>query len=147
MDDIDRAIVDALQDGLSVCERPYLGAATALGLEETELIERIGRLLAGGQLSRFGPLFDAERMGGAFSLCALSAPEHRFEAVAGLVNAHPEVAHNYARDHALNMWFVLATETPARIDEVATAIEVETGCAVLRFPKLEEFHVGLRLGA
>ena len=33
-----------------------------------------------------------------------------------MVNAHPEVAHNYEREHALNMWFVLATERPSEID-------------------------------
>ena len=44
----------------------------------------------------------------------------RFEQVSDQVNAHPEVAHNYEREHhALNMWFVLATEQrPERIAEV-----------------------------
>ena len=147
MDDVDRAIVDALQDGVEICARPFLRAALDLGLGEDELIDRIARLLASGCLSRFGPLFDAERMGGAFSLCALSAPADRFDEIAALVNAHDEVAHNYAREHPLNMWFVLATETPERIGEVAACIERETGCKVLELPKLEEFHVGLRLSA
>lgn len=147
MDDVDRAIVDALQDGIEICERPFLRAALDLGLSEDALIDRIGHLLESGCLSRFGPLFDAERIGGAFSLCALSAPADRFDEIAALVNAHDEVAHNYAREHHLNMWFVLATETPPRIGEVAAAIERETGCTVFEFPKLEEFHVGLRLRA
>ncbi|MDX1432712.1 MAG: AsnC family transcriptional regulator [Gammaproteobacteria bacterium] len=147
MDDIDRAIIERLQDGIEICERPYQRAARRLGLAESELIERLRGLLDDGRLSRFGPLFDAERLGGAFSLCALAAPADRFDQIAALVNAHDEVAHNYARDHALNMWFVLATETPERIDEVAGEIEHETGCKVFKFPKIEEFHVGLRLSA
>jgi hypothetical protein len=56
-------------------------------------------------------------MGGDFCLCALTAPEADFDRIADLVNAHPEVAHNYARDHELNMWFVLATPTPEGIAE------------------------------
>ncbi len=48
-----------------------------------------------------------------------------------LVNAHPEVAHNYERAHHLNMWFVLATETPEQIEEAADRIEPETGLEVL----------------
>ena len=147
MDDVDRAIVDTLQDGIEVCERPFLRAASRLGLAEGEIIERIDNLLESGHLSRFGPLFDVERMGGAFCLCALSAPPERFDEITALVNSHDEVAHNYARDHELNMWFVLATETAQRIERVAAAIEDETGCKVYRFPKLEEFHVGLRLSA
>ena len=63
------------------------------------------------------------------------------------VNAHPEVAHNYARDHALNMWFVLATDTPEGIAETAHRIEAETGLDVLLFPKLEEFFIGFRVPA
>lgn len=86
-------------------------------------------------------------MGGAFCLCALEVPESRFDEVAAQVNAHPEVAHNYERDHRLNMWFVLATETQAAIDEVCARIEAETGLSVLRFPKREEFFIGFRVAA
>ena len=66
---------------------------------------------------------------------------------ATIVNAHPEVAHNYERTHRLNMWFVLATETPEGITAAADAIEEETGIKVLRFPKLQEFYIGFRVAA
>ena len=55
----------------------------------------------------------------------------------------PEVAHNYRREHAFNMWFVLATETPegdrrgARGDRGA-----RPGCRVLDLPKEREYFVG-----
>lgn len=147
MDDIDRRIVNALQDpdAFPVSERPYAEAARALGLEEADLIARLRRMCADGLLSRFGPLFDAERLGGAVTLAAMSVPEDRFEVVADLVNAHPEVAHNYARDHALNMWFVVAAADPERTRPVLDAIEQETGLSVHDMPKLEEFYIGLRL--
>jgi DNA-binding Lrp family transcriptional regulator len=74
MDELDRAIINRLQGGFPLCARPYAVAAAALGTDEATLIARIGALLAAGTLSRFGPLFDAERLGGAFTLCALSAP-------------------------------------------------------------------------
>ncbi len=69
------------------------------------------------------------------------------DAVTEQVNAYPEVAHNYERSHKLNMWFVLATEDKARIKAAADAIEAETGLAVLRFPKLQEFFIGFRVAA
>lgn len=147
MDERDRRIINGLQCGFPVCERPFLAAARNLGLGEDELIERIGGLLAGGELSRFGPLLNAERLGGAVSLAALSVPGDRFEEVAALVNAHPEVAHNYERDHALNMWFVIAAERQDVISGVISAIEGETGLEVLAMPKLAEFFIGLRLTA
>ena len=111
------------------------------------MIERIGRLREERVLTRFGPLFDAESLGGAVTLAAMSVPEGRFDAVAETVNALPEVAHNYARDHALNMWFVIATETPDRIAAVIAEIEAATGLDVLDLPKLEEFFLELRLTA
>ena len=45
MDAVDRRIVNALQDGLPVCERPFLAVAAALDLDEGELIGAIDTLL------------------------------------------------------------------------------------------------------
>lgn len=147
LDDTDRRIVNALQQGFPLVLRPYAEAAAQLGLTEDDLIGRLRRLLSAGVLTRFGPFLDAEAMGGAFCLCAMAVPEARFEAVMTQINARPEVAHNYERTHRLNMWFVLATEAPAGIERAARAIEAETGLTVFRFPKLREFFIGFRVAA
>ena len=144
MDDVDRNIINNLQGGFPVCERPYAEAAARLGLSEDELIARLETLLTQGTLTRFGPMYHAERLGGALTLAAMKIPPAEFDRVAEIVNSFPEVAHNYARDHVLNMWFVLATETPERIGEAIAAIEKATGFPVYNMPKLEEFFVGLR---
>ncbi len=147
MDKIDRAIVDALQEGFPVSERPFRDAGQLLGMAEEDLIERIRRLLDKGVLNRFGPLFQAERLGGAYALAAMRVPRDDFERVAAAVNALPEVAHNYERDHEYNMWFVLATETRDGIERAAERIRRDTGLPVYLMPKREEFFVGLRLDA
>ncbi len=144
MDDIDRSILNRLQNGFPICERPYRTAAEQLRISEDELIRRLEHMLENKQLSRFGPMYHAERLGGGLSLCAMCVPEKQFEQIAEKVNAFREVAHNYARDHAFNMWFVLATETPERIDEVVAEIEKATGYPVYNLPKKEEYFVGLR---
>jgi DNA-binding Lrp family transcriptional regulator len=144
MDAVDRAIVNQLQGGFPVCERPYAEAATKLGLTEDELMQRLDALLEKGTLTRFGPMYHAERLGGALTLAAMQVPAQDFERVTGIVNGFPEVAHNYAREHAFNMWFVLATEAPERIEEVIGEIEHASGYYVYNMPKLEEFYVGLR---
>jgi DNA-binding Lrp family transcriptional regulator len=145
MDAADRRIVDALQRGFPVCAEPFAVAAAPLGMSEQALIDRIDGLLAEGTLTRFGPLFDAEKLGGAFTLAAMQVPAERFDEVAAIVNAFPEVAHNYAREHALNMWFVVATATKAGIDEVLARIGQATGLPVLAFPKEREYFVELNL--
>jgi siroheme decarboxylase len=77
----------------------------------------------------------------------MAVPDERFETVAAQLNARPEVAHNYQRAHALNMWFVIAAESPDRIERVITEIESETGLTVIAMPKLEEFFIGARFEA
>lgn len=144
MDDIDRAIINTLQDGFPVCERPYAAAAESIGIDETELLRRIEAMREQNTISRFGPLFHAERLGGALTLAAMRIPPQEMDRVAALVNAHPEVAHNYERAHAFNMWFVLATETEAGLFATIKAIEAETGYPVYNMPKLEEYYLNLR---
>jgi DNA-binding Lrp family transcriptional regulator len=147
MNAVDRCIVNALQGGFPVCERPFAEVATRLGIAESELIGRLRQMVESGTLSRFGPLYDAERMGGAVTLAAMAVPPDRFDDVAALVNAYPEVAHNYARDHLLNMWFVVAVDRAERIAEVIDEIATATGLAVHNMPKLEEYFLELKLVA
>jgi len=147
LDELDRAIVNRLQGGFPLSERPFAEAAKEFEVDERVLISRIEKLLANGTLSRFGPLFDAERLGGAFTLCAMRVPADDFERVAAQVNAHPEVAHNYEREHRFNMWFVLATSTPEDIDRTIRKLEVETGYPILNLPRLDEYYIGLQLAA
>ena len=145
MNETDRTIINGLQGGFPVCERPFLVAAEQLGLTEDTLIDALRGLLNSGVLSRFGPMYHAERLGGALSLVAMAVDPTDFDRVADQVNAFPEVAHNYARDHTLNMWFVLATEKPERKDVILGEIERQTGYPVRDMPKLAEYFVGLRL--
>ena len=145
MDDTDRRIINALQGGFPISRTPFADAAAPLGLSEGELIETIRHLVDSGRVSRFGPLWNAERLGGDVCLCAMAVPQERFDAVTDLVNAHPEIAHNYERTHTLNMWFVVSVERPERIAEVLAEIERETGLPVYPMPKSREFFVGFRV--
>jgi len=147
LDALERQVIATLQGDFPICERPYAEVASRLGISENELLQRLERLLADKVLTRFGPMFQIERMGGAFVLAALAAPEDRYEEVAALVNALPQVAHNYRREHQLNMWFVLATETQEGIGEAISRIERDSGLAVHAFPKEQEYFVEMKLEA
>ena len=147
LSDIDRQILARLQGDFPICERPYAEAAAQLGIDEADLLARLQTLLADKVLTRFGPMFQIEEMGGAFVLAAIAVPEARYEEVTALVNALPQVAHNYRREHQLNMWFVLATETKAGIAEAIARIEHDTGLPVYAFPKEREFFVEMKLEA
>ncbi|KAF0113253.1 MAG: nitrite reductase heme biosynthesis subunit G [Rhodobacteraceae bacterium] len=147
LDATDRLLINRLQDGLPLTHAPFAPVASEAGISEAEVVDRITRLREIGAITRFGPFLDAEAMGGAFCLCAMAVPRDRFDEVMTLVNAHPEVAHNYERQHKLNMWFVLACERPEQITDAAKQIERETGLKLLLFPKLKEFFIGFRVEA
>lgn len=147
MDDTDRAIVNALQGGFPLSETPFADAAKALGLTSEQLITRIRVMKEQGVLSRFGPMYNADRFGGHNTLVAMSVPPDRFDEVAEIVNSFPEVAHNYQRDHHLNMWFVIAADSRERVARVLTEVQDRTGLPAHDMPKLTEFHIGLKFEA
>lgn len=147
LDDTDARLIDRLQGHLPLSERPFADVGDELGLREDEVLERLQRLLAQGVLTRFGPLFQIERAGGQFLLAAMAVPQEQFARVAALVNAMPEVAHNYRREHRLNMWFVVAAASPAAARQACERIRAHTGLPVFEFPKEREYFVRLHLPA
>ncbi|MGM9488488.1 Lrp/AsnC family transcriptional regulator [Ideonella sp. YS5] len=141
----DVRLLTRLHGDLPLSDRPFAEVGAELGLDEDALLERLRALLAQGVLTRFGPLFQIERAGGRFVLAALAVPEHRYESVTALVNSLSEVAHNYRREHALNMWFVVAAESPEKTAAALDRIEALTDLPVFAFPKEREYFVELKL--
>ncbi|SFS44693.1 siroheme decarboxylase subunit beta [Halostagnicola kamekurae] len=158
----ERAVVNAFQGGFPVTERPFEPAASAMrdrGVETTgeSVLETIRDLDERGVLSRFGPLVNAQEIGGAATLVAMHAPEERFDEVVEAVNDRREVAHNYEREHPhLNVWFVVSVAerearraserangeaVSSRVEEVLAEIEAETGQETYNLPKRQEFRV------
>ena len=147
LDDVDRRIINGLQGGFPICARPFARAAETLGIGEQELIVRIGRLKEWGIASRFGPLYNAEAMGGGVTLAAMAVPEPRIAEIARLLNETPEVAHNYLRDFDLNMWFVVLTERAEDLEGVLARLEAAAGLPIYPFPKERSYFLELKLEA
>lgn len=143
--ELEKKLINLLQHGLPVCERPFAQIAEEVASTEQAVIECLNNLRSEKVLTRFGPMFDAASLGGAFTLAALAVPEKDFESVTEQVNSFDQIAHNYRRDHDFNMWFVIATESVEEIERVVQAIESKTGLKVLNVPKLKEFYVNLYL--
>lgn len=141
----DARLIERLHGDLPLTDHPFAAVGAELGMDEDEVIERLRRLLSRGVLTRFGPLYQIERAGGSFVLAALEVPAERFDEVAQIVNALPEVAHNYQREHAFNMWFVVASESAARTEAALERVAELTHLPVHAFPKEREYFVELRL--
>ncbi len=142
---LERDFINNYQGNFPLEQRPFASIAEQLSCTEDKLIETVTNLKNQKLLSRFGPLYDAARLGGGLTLAAIAVPEEQYENVTEQVNSYAEVAHNYRREHELNMWFVLATETPEEIAQIISSIEKTTGLTVYNFPKQQEFYIGLWL--
>jgi DNA-binding Lrp family transcriptional regulator len=93
-DELDRAIINRLQDGFPLASNPFDVVAAELGCSAPALINRLQRLIATGAATRFGPFFDAEALGGAFCLCAMAVPQDCFDAVTQTVlRTRPRTQH------------------------------------------------------
>jgi len=145
MNKLERDLINNLQGGFPICAHPFQVLADRLGYDEETIIDGVKNLIADGYVSRFGPLYNTERLGGAVTLAAIAVPSDRFDEVAEQVNAFDEVAHNYAREDALNMWFVILAEDEKKLQHVITLIENATGLRVLSFPKEREYFLELHL--
>ncbi len=145
LDGIEKKIINQLQLGFPICHRPFLECSKNLGISEQELIDVLSSLKQRGYVSRFGPMFDIEKMGGCFCLCAMSVDENEWEDIATMINHRSEVAHNYLRDHELNLWFVVAVENKKMMNNVINELEQQTGHKILALPKEREYFVQLYL--
>jgi DNA-binding Lrp family transcriptional regulator len=145
--DFEARLINELQAGFALAARPFEILAQRFDKPAKELMSAVQNLLDRGVVTRFGPLFNIEKIGGVFSLCALKVPAERFAEVTALVNRFPQVAHNYEREHDWNMWFVLATETAQELQKVFDEIVQCTGCEGMNLPKQKEFFVNLELSA
>ena len=139
------AFINRYQGSFPLVERPYLEMGRELDLEEEAVMRLIKRLLSRGILSRFGPSYDASRLDGELTLAAVHVPEERSEQVAEVINRIQAVAHNYRRDHELNMWFVISSLERGGVARCIDEIEQQTDLKVYDFPKQREFYLGLWL--
>jgi len=140
--ELERALIGEYQRDFPVSERPYLEMAERLGVAEVDVIAAIGRLQAGGVVSRVGPVFRPNGVG-CSTLAAMAVPADRLDEVADLVSGLDAVNHNYERTHRLNLWFVVHAADEDGVIRVIREIEEQTGIAVLDLPMVEDYHLDL----
>ncbi|MBE2243301.1 MAG: Lrp/AsnC family transcriptional regulator [Burkholderiaceae bacterium] len=137
-----RALLNAWQRDLPLVAKPYDALGAAHGLSGAQVRAVLQGALDGGQASRIGGVFGVGA-GGAGMLCALRVPAGELERVARIVDAEPGVNHNYARDHALNLWFVATATDDERLQASVDRIERATGLAALRLPMRRAYRIDL----
>ena len=139
---LEKCLLNEYQHGFPVCESPFGVIAAQQGVTENEVIETLESLQQRGLISRVGPVFKPNRAG-ASTLAALSVPDDQLQYVADIVSCFEAVNHNYEREHAYNLWFVVTAADAAHVQQVLDAIEEKTGLAVLKLPLERSFYIDL----
>ena len=142
LDPLSRRLIERFQHGMPLCAEPYRAMAEVLECSEDEVLACLARLEQDGGLSRIGPVFEHSRAG-ASTLVALAVPAERLEQIAARISRYPEVNHNYLREHAYNLWFVLTGPDRAHLDRVLGEIEADTGLAPLDLPMQRAYRIDL----
>ncbi|WP_171235092.1 AsnC family transcriptional regulator [Ruegeria sp. HKCCA6837] len=141
-DPIDCRLLDDFQRDFPITERPFQVLGDALGLDETEVLDRLTRMRATGRITRVGATITPGAVT-ASTLAAVSAPENRLEEVAALIDAEPGVNHNYQREDAWNLWFVATGPDREHVNETLARISRTSGLQVLDLRLVRPFNVDL----
>ncbi len=141
MDDLDRGVLNIIQDRFPIEERPYLVIAEEIGVSEEEVIERVRSLSERGIIRDPSPVFDLRKLGYCSTLVAINVASERVDEVTEIINRREEVTHNYLREGEPNMWFTVIAESEAARDQVLADIEAEAESGMIyRFPSTRMFR-------
>ncbi|MDA1256460.1 MAG: Lrp/AsnC family transcriptional regulator [Chloroflexi bacterium] len=141
---VDREICNVVQSDFPLVDRPFLKIAEDLGVTEDEVIERLAELKRKNVVRQIGAIFDTRRLGYKTTLVAMRISPDALDAAAQIVNRHPGVSHNYARNGHFNLWFTLAVSPFEDLDETLEAMAKETGAeATRKMPTIKFFKIGV----
>ncbi|KLK87249.1 transcriptional regulator [Methanoculleus sediminis] len=105
MDRIDRELLRLTQDGIGIEERPFLHAATALGIGEEEVVARLQRLRQNGVVRRFGTRINPRKADfPANAMVVWSVPRDRIADIGAAMAESPDVTHCYERRTIPGRW-------------------------------------------
>ncbi len=127
MENLEQKILEIIQDGFPLEERPYAALGRLLGVSEEEAFGCVERLRESGVIRRLGGVYDSRRLGYISRLCAGVVNEGMLESFAAAADKIPSITHNYVRSHAYNVWFTVIARSEAEIQETVRVLEAETG--------------------
>ncbi len=144
MDQTDRRLLNIIQSSFPMTEEPFRRIGAELGIDEAEVIERTAAAKEKNIVRQIGAIFDTRKLGYATALVAMRLPSDRLDSGARVVNEHPGVSHNYARNGPFNLWFTLAVppseSLEGTVEEMAGRAQAES---YRLMPTIRFFKIGV----
>jgi len=105
MDNLDRAILLVMQNGIPLVNDPFKEIAEKLRISEDEVISRLKRLQKDNVIRRFGASIKHTKLGFlANALVVWKVPQNRVKEVGKIMSNFREVTHCYERETIPNKW-------------------------------------------
>jgi len=127
MDEMDKAIIRAIQAELPITQEPYKILADQLYIEESVLLKRIESMLENGIIRRMGAVLNHRTVGfQANAMVVWSVPEDKVETVGNLMALQREISHCYQRpchsDWPYNMYTMIHAKTKEECEAVTRKV-------------------------
>ncbi len=135
-------VLDGWQRGFPLVPRPYAAIARVNGLDERQLLTELAALQRGGVLGRVGATIRPNTVGVSM-LAAMQVPPERLDEVAHIVNSEAGVNHNYEREHAINLWFVISAESSTELSAALARIRATSGLDIIELPLERSYFIDL----
>ena len=141
---VDRQLLNILQSSFPLAEEPFEEIGRRLDIPGPDVMARIEDLKATNVVRQISAIFDTRRLGYKTVLVAMRLPEGQLDAGAQMINAHPGVSHNYARDGSFNLWFTLAVPPNESLEDAVEEMSQRTGAESYRLmPTIRFFKIGV----
>ena len=143
-DSLDREVMNILQSEFPLVREPFHIIGARCGIDEDAVIERITILKRKNVVRQIGAIFDTRRLGYSSTLVAMRFDDDELDRGAQILNAHPGISHNYARDGEFNLWFTLALPPGKDLfAEVEKLTRLSNAVTARTLPTIRFFKIGV----
>ncbi len=143
-DTLDRKLMNILQSDFPLVREPFEEIGDRCNVDEDVVIDRITILKRKNVVRQIGAIFDTRRLGYSSTLVAMRFDEADLDRGAQILNAHPGISHNYARNGEFNLWFTLALppgkDLYAEVEKLTRLSNAETARTL---PTIRFFKIGV----
>ncbi|WP_457642281.1 siroheme decarboxylase subunit alpha [Persephonella sp.] len=147
MTELEKEILNYLQEGIPLVERPFEILARKIGVPEYKFIEIVEKLKREKIIRQISPIYDTKALGYDSSLVAFKISTD-IEKAASIINEHPGVSHNYERNDEYNIWFTLAVPPDSKygLEETVKILANFTGAEdYIILKTVKTFKIGVKL--
>lgn len=141
MDEIDKKILNLIQEEFPLHKRPYKEIGRQVNIDEKEAVKRVQKLKDAGVIRRIGVVFEPKKLDYTSTLCGVHVDEKNLMEVVDVINKHTGVTHNYEREGDLNLWFTIIANKEEEIDAFINDLERRFLLKIYRFPKKRVFKI------